>query len=265
MTTINKNRIELEEQASAPSTPASGKIRFYAKTDGKLYYKDDTGTEYAVDDPSNVAQAVFNEGSAPSTPASGKVSLYAKTDGLLYSKDDAGVEGVVTGVEQIIASGTFGAVTSITISGIPSTYNHLRLYVMARTSSVTADNMVLRVGNGSVDSGLNYQRTRFNIDNTTIAAFSETSGSSMSIVLLGTSGGGNLYSTTIIDLPFYTSSFFKNAHITHKSAASTAIGDQSLFYGGGTWRNTAVITHIGLVTLTSNFASDCQYILYGIR
>jgi hypothetical protein len=264
MTTINKNRIELEEQASAPSTPASGKIRFYAKTNGKLYYKDDTGTEYAVDDPSNVVQAIFNEGSAPSTPASGKVSLYAKTDGLLYSKDDAGVEGVVTGVEQFIASGTFGAVASITISGVPSTYRHLRLYVMARTSSASPEFMTIRVGNGSVDAGANYNRTRISIDNATATAFSEVAGISMTGVSLGASGGGSLYSTTIIDFPFYTSSFFKTTHVSHKSAASNTLADQIYFLGGGTWRNTAVITHIGLVA-TSNFASDCQYILYGIR
>jgi len=36
--------LELTE-ASAPSTPGSGKVRVYAKSDGKLYQKDDAGTE----------------------------------------------------------------------------------------------------------------------------------------------------------------------------------------------------------------------------
>lgn len=36
--------VELNE-ASAPSTPASGKVRLYTKTDGKVYIKDDAGTE----------------------------------------------------------------------------------------------------------------------------------------------------------------------------------------------------------------------------
>lgn len=36
--------LELDEM-SAPSTPATGKVRIYAKTDGKLYIKDDAGTE----------------------------------------------------------------------------------------------------------------------------------------------------------------------------------------------------------------------------
>lgn len=33
------------EEVSAPATPASGTVRLYAKSDGKLYIKDDAGTE----------------------------------------------------------------------------------------------------------------------------------------------------------------------------------------------------------------------------
>ena len=39
--------LELTERAT-PGTPASGKMYLYAKTDGKLYYKNDTGTEKEV-------------------------------------------------------------------------------------------------------------------------------------------------------------------------------------------------------------------------
>jgi hypothetical protein len=35
-------------EGAAPDTPASGKIAVYAKTDGKLYWKDDAGTEYPI-------------------------------------------------------------------------------------------------------------------------------------------------------------------------------------------------------------------------
>lgn len=36
--------ITFKEEAS-PSTPSTGYVRFYAKTDGKLYYKADDGSE----------------------------------------------------------------------------------------------------------------------------------------------------------------------------------------------------------------------------
>lgn len=44
------NSIRLKEQASAPDTPASGFFQVYAKTDGKLYYKNDAGTEVCLSD-----------------------------------------------------------------------------------------------------------------------------------------------------------------------------------------------------------------------
>lgn len=39
------SKIGLDEQASAPATPDSGKTIIYVKTDGNLYQKDDAGTE----------------------------------------------------------------------------------------------------------------------------------------------------------------------------------------------------------------------------
>ena len=41
------SKLILEEQA-APDTPASGKVALYAKTDGKMYTKDDAGAETAL-------------------------------------------------------------------------------------------------------------------------------------------------------------------------------------------------------------------------
>lgn len=39
--------IVIDEQA-APATPAAGTVRLYAKTDGRLYWKDDAGTEHEI-------------------------------------------------------------------------------------------------------------------------------------------------------------------------------------------------------------------------
>jgi hypothetical protein len=42
----NIDSIRLQEQGSAPSTPPSGYFQLYSKDDGKLYGKNDAGTEY---------------------------------------------------------------------------------------------------------------------------------------------------------------------------------------------------------------------------
>lgn len=56
--------MDFTEESINPSTPASGKIRLYAKDDGNLYYKDDTGTEYLVEtESSEEIQLVARPGS----------------------------------------------------------------------------------------------------------------------------------------------------------------------------------------------------------
>lgn len=40
--------LDFDEHTSAPGTPASGRVALYAKADGKLYSKDDAGTETQV-------------------------------------------------------------------------------------------------------------------------------------------------------------------------------------------------------------------------
>lgn len=85
-------------EGSAPGTPTSGLGFIYAKTDGKLYFKNDAGTETDLSSGSGLAdQGAFTyldatEGAAPGTPTSGYVRIYAKTDGRVYSMDDGGVE-----------------------------------------------------------------------------------------------------------------------------------------------------------------------------
>lgn len=55
MTRFNYNRQDeslklrlFDEQASAPAAPGTGRVSLYAKSDGKLYSKDDAGTETAI-------------------------------------------------------------------------------------------------------------------------------------------------------------------------------------------------------------------------
>lgn len=84
-------------EEAAAGTADAGTVRVYAKTDDKMYAKDDAGTEYGpfgsgIADQGTVTYLDYTEAAAPATPSAGKVRLYAKTDGSLYQKDDAGTE-----------------------------------------------------------------------------------------------------------------------------------------------------------------------------
>lgn len=60
------------QEGAAPSTPATGTVTFYAKTDGKIYYKDDTGAETELGAATGVAfLGVAQEFTAQQTPMNG--------------------------------------------------------------------------------------------------------------------------------------------------------------------------------------------------
>jgi hypothetical protein len=68
-------KILFAEQSSAPSTPGSGYVAVYAKTDGKLYYKDDAGTEYLI---GGGGGGIDSGTSFPASPSAG--DMFYRTD-----------------------------------------------------------------------------------------------------------------------------------------------------------------------------------------
>lgn len=61
------SKLRLKEEATTVPTPPSGYVTFYAKTDGKLYFKDDTGTEYPVKPVGGGTGDLLSDGSVPLT------------------------------------------------------------------------------------------------------------------------------------------------------------------------------------------------------
>lgn len=102
----------------------------------------------------------FAEAAAPGTPASGIVRIYSKADGSMYQKDDAGTEtSLSAGASGLVEIDTITRATDgvITFTSIPSTYAALLMVAHIRgTRSANDDDLWVRVGNGSLDTGNNY-------------------------------------------------------------------------------------------------------------
>ncbi|HUU46894.1 MAG TPA: hypothetical protein VM118_14295 [Acidobacteriota bacterium] len=75
------SRLIFSEGAS-PSTPSTGTVSVYSKTDGELYKMDDTGTEYHL---TPVVRATGAIGSAPSFVAFKVVDGGAGVGDILYA------------------------------------------------------------------------------------------------------------------------------------------------------------------------------------
>lgn len=268
--TIDPNYFDLDEQGSSPSTPDTNVVRIYVKDDGKFYRKDDTGVEVEIGNVTEFTTATFLEGSAPSTPASGKVAMYAKTDGFLYSKDDAGLETLVSGGiagTKLITSGAPSGVSSFTISPIPQTYAHLRLYVYARSTHSSEDFASLVVGNGSVDTtASNYARSGILVAGTTLSGLGDNG--AVANLLTSTSVGfatpSNRFASLVVDFIDYRSSFHKVVTYSAKTSLGINVADQKYIVGGGHWLSTFTIDILRLSFANGNFASGSSYQLYGI-
>ena len=152
---VVEDYVEFDEVA-APSTPASGKVVVYAKTDGVVYQKDDAGVETPLAVTGSVAVQVFDEGAAPSTPAAGTVVIYAKTDGLMYQKDDAGAEtalggGGAGGAMEVIDTVTVAAASELLID-LPAGYTGGIKFYGHLVGNTGAQILNLQVGPSSTPS-----------------------------------------------------------------------------------------------------------------
>ena len=267
--TFDPNYLEFDEQVASPATPATGVVRIYVKNDGKFYRKDDTGVEREIGAVTDFLSAIFTEGIAPSTPASGKVATYAKTDGLMYSKDDAGNETLMSGgvsAVKLIASGSLAGVSGVTISSIPAIYTHLKLVIYARSNHSSEDFITVRVGNGGVDAlAASYARSALSIIGTTPTGAGDNAAAANLLTLCSANfnTSANRFSTTIMEFPYYLAPAFKTAHYTHAASIGVAVADQKLVIGRGHWLSSSAIDTIGVLVLSSTFATNSVYSLFG--
>lgn len=166
VTPLVDDYIEVNEEA-APSTPAAGKVRIYAKSDGKVYRKDDAGTE-----------AELGGGSTPTgTP---DTAAYFDGSGNLASS------GSVSATELGYLDGVTGAIQT----GIDSKLNKAGIVCMAFAAS--DETTALTTGNGKITL-----RAPFAFTVTGVRASVNTASSSGLVTVDINEAGGSIFSTTL--------------------------------------------------------------------
>jgi len=162
-------------------------------------------------------------------------------------------------IATIVGTGASG---TITFNSIPSTYTHLQIRVLARSTLAgnISTNLSLRF-NG--DTGSNYVSHRLVGDGTSATANASTAQSNINVIPISAAlTAANIMGAAIYDILDYTS--------TTKNKVIKAIGgdDQNgtgeLYIGSGLWLNTAAVTSLTLFT-SSFFTTTTTIALYGIR
>ena len=158
------------------------------------------------------------------------------------------------------------AVSSLTVSGIPSTYKHLRIYTWCRTTrSAYIDSMYMRF-NG--DSGSNYNHSGVEGESaSTVAGYNAQSQTGIYWGRAGASTQGQLRGLGVVDIFNYS-----NTNITKSINSLSGIDYGGSLQGGnlitmvGGWNNTAAISSITFYPgVGPNIQTDSVFQIYGIK
>jgi len=177
------------------------------------------------------------------------------------------------GAMFVISSTTVNsAVSSVTFTGIPSTYSHLEIRWSAQSSRPTfsIDDLIVRVGNGSIDTGNNYSIHQMigtgtnpvTSNNNTTIGYAQIQGV-VGTTVANTYGVGV---STILD--YANTNKFKT---TRTIALNDTNGQASGFNGwinlaSFAWRNTAAINTIQFSNGSgANFTTGTRFSIYGIK
>jgi hypothetical protein len=156
---------------------------------------------------------------------------------------------------EAIATQTLGsAAASVTFSSISSTYTDLMLVINGDAIGGN-NNIVFRIGNGSVDTGSNYSFMG-------VFGYSTTAGSSRgsNATKGGFCGWGTNQSTVIYQFMNYSNTTTNKTILGR--GADTAIVDARVT----TWRSTVAINRIQIfMDNAENLKSGSTFSLYGIK
>lgn len=158
------------------------------------------------------------------------------------------------------ATGT-GSSNVITFSDIPSTYQHLQIRSIAR-STVSGNNIGITFNN---DTSANYSRHLLGGNGSSIFGGSGASENSITIedVTADSGTGSNTMGVAIIDIHDYAVTT-KNKTVRALSARENN-GSGAIKVSSGLWINTSAITTISITANLSNFTTATIFALYGIK
>jgi len=155
-----------------------------------------------------------------------------------------------------IATQTLGSNTTVTFSSIPQTYTDLIL-VINGLSNVN-EGAEYQVGNGSVDTGTNYSRTRIMGDKTTASTFRATGQDRF--LCDGFSTSFSYASMQIVHFMGYSNTSTYKTVLFRGNSTKTYLLAQV-----GLWRSTSAINTIKVSGYSGNLGSGTTVTLYGIK
>jgi hypothetical protein len=173
------------------------------------------------------------------------------------------VSGSFESIATAVGTGSSGV---IQFNSIPSTYKHLQIRMMSRSTDTggTARRRIALTFNS--DTGSNYADHTIQGQNTSI--YTDGTGSFSQIRVesscFSETTAGNIMGVGLFDIHDYASTT-KNKTVRFISACETNTSVGAINLSSGLWMNTNAITSITLTTNVPNFTTTSVFSLYGIK
>ena len=259
-----------------PNTPTIGTATAGALSATVAY------TAATVGGPATTFTALSNPGSITGTGSSSPITVTGLTAGTAYTFTVRGNNATGSGnystasnsvtptasteYESIATVTLTGTQSTISFNSIPSTYKHLQLRYMARSTRPTfsADNALMQI-NGATT---NYARHNLAGDGSTAYAGNTSSTTHLWLGQLSSTVTDNIFGVGIVDILDYTNT---NKFKTIRSLGAVDLNGVQNTIGGsinlwsGLYQDTAVISSIRLSCQSTDYASGTTFALYGIK
>jgi hypothetical protein len=190
----------------------------------------------------------------------------------IYASQISGHLFAPSGAYDSIASTTVGAggTGSISFTSIPSTYTHLQLRINARSTSTSANGIVMGIRfNG--DTGSNYSLhylSAYQGAAQAVEAGAIANASQMYAAVFAADGNAaSIFSGAVVDILDYKNT---NKNKTIRSITGYDINGSTSGYSSstlysGSWRSTSAVTSIDFTIVAGNYAQYTSFALYGIK
>jgi len=162
------------------------------------------------------------------------------------------------------ATVTSGGTASVTFSSIPTTYTHLQIRGILRSSYALSNTAILATFNS--DSGSNYAFHQLVGNGSTATASSQASNTSTTIARGAYDGlTAGIFTALVMDIFDYTSTSKNKTVRTLSGYDSNSSDGQSVLYSGLWFATPAAINRIDISSNAGNLMQYSQLSLYGIR
>ena len=169
-------------------------------------------------------------------------------------------EGAYDSLATVTLSAT---AASVTFSGIPSTYKHLQLRIMGRSTRTGSNaNSMIYTFNGS-STGYGYTHRLYGNGSTASADAPNGSTYSFGPALATDASTSGIMGVAILDILDYAN--------TNKYKTTRALGGHDnngsgeIHLDSGLWQNTAAITSISLSIDSFSWTANSTFALYGVK